>query len=144
MSSLKNYLIATLGWFAWYAILMNYFWAFYSSHHPFLDWAISILLPDYKFPYYFLIYSSDIVLSILLAFPFALLMQRWLPPSPWKYIALAVTAVFLWEYRVVLSNFDTLLFFISTPSAYFGFVLTLGLLPLTYLLSRWLRARYAA
>ncbi len=144
MKKLKLHAICTLGWIAWYALPMQFFMAFYSTHHPFLDWAVSTLIPDHKFLYYSLLYSSDIVLFFLLTLPFSIAMQYWLPPKPWTYIATAVFVVFLWEYQAVWSDSETLRLFLSSPTAYAGFAITLGLLPIAYIVSGRLIARYAA
>ena len=93
--------------------------------------------------YYVLLYSSDIALNLLIAFPFALLLSYLLPSRPWMYIGLAVFLVFVWEYQNVWSNYETLVSFATNPRAYIGIAMTIGTLPVTYFIAAGLRARNA-
>ncbi len=116
---------------------------YYGAHHPFLDWAVANLIPDHRVLYYTLLYTSDVALLLLMSLPFAIAMHHFLPHAPWKYIGTAVTIVFLWEYRVVWADYALVLDFLANPRAYIGIMITVGLLPVSYLLSAKLRARYA-
>jgi hypothetical protein len=122
---------------------MQMFLGYYSAHHPFLNWAVTTLLPDYRVLYYALLYSSDVVLFLLLALPYSIALQYLLPRRPWIYLITAASVVFVWEYRGVWSDFESLANFLTSPSAYIGIVITLGLLPLAYSISVKPRARYA-
>jgi hypothetical protein len=143
MRQVKLHAICTIGWFLWYSIAMQVILGFYSSHHPFLDWAVSAFLPENPAIYYLVLYSSDIALVLLMALPFSMVLQHFLPSNPWRYLLTAALVVFIYEYRNVWSDIDTLVHFFTTPSAYIGILITLGLLPLAHTVAVRLGSRYA-
>jgi hypothetical protein len=141
-SKIGAFLAVLFVWFA-YSRMMMFFWGYYASVNPLLDWAIADLLPDNRFLFYTLIYAHDLLVNVLLALPVGYLFRRYLQESLWAAMIATVILVFLWDYRQVFWGEASDIEFFSSFGAIVGAFITLGLLPLVYYLAGKWGGKYA-
>jgi len=121
------------------ALSISFVWGLYVTHGLFLTWMIdAVLLPGHKFAFYAAIYAHDALLNIALAYPFAMLFARLYEATVgWRFIVIAVFAMFLSIYWSVLFSGGAVGFFVDhAPRSIIGATMSVGSLPVAYFLVR--------
>jgi len=118
---------------------ISFVWGFYVVYSPFLTWmSDGVLLPGHKIAFYAVIYTHDLVVSIALAYPFAMLFAHlYKPIVGWRFILIAALTIFVFGYWSVLSSGGAVVFFVDlAPQSIIGVVNLVGSLPIAYYLVR--------
>jgi len=87
------------------------------------------------------IHPHDILVNLLLAFPFAYLLSLIKPERKWWYVALAVIPLGLYQYRIVILENTADFFLVGGVGAIIGALTAFGSLPIAMYLVTALKAR---
>lgn len=118
---------------------ISFVWGLYLGHSPFLTWmSHSVLLPGHKIAFYAVIYTHDVLVSIALAYPFAMLFAHiYRPTVGWRFIFIAALTIFIFGYWSVLTSGGAVAFFVDlAPQSIIGAMKLVGSLPIAYYLVR--------
>ena len=132
MSKLRSYILPVLSGYALYLVQIL-FWGLANIYGPLPDidsWLIAALLPDNRELFYFIIYTRDLFINIILALPFAVPFLKLKNNQKWLALVLVILPTFIYTNRLVLFGFQPVhLFLISSLGFYYGVIISLGLLP---------------
>ena len=84
-----------------YDLILVRVWSYLSIYNPLTNWLLDEYASARPELFTNLVVIHDLLVNIVLAYPFALLISHIRPDRRWWYVAIAVGLVFLWEYRVV-------------------------------------------
>ena len=134
MSNIKPFIIPVLSGYVLF-LVQALFWGWAVIEGPLADnhsWLVSTLLPDSTSLYYFITYSRDALINILLALPFALPFLRLNFKQKVIALVLAVVPVFLYEYSLLLFDSQPIhIMLFNSFGFYYGVFVSIGLLPFT-------------
>jgi hypothetical protein len=85
-----------------------------------------------------LITVHDTVVNIVIAYPFALLILRTPAYFRWRFVAVAVAASFIYDYRLVILDSSEWHLFLTTRVDYYGIIADILVLPFCI----WLASRH--
>ena len=87
-----------------------------------------------RIAFYAGIYTHDVLVSIALAYPFAMLFAHLYKPTVgWRFIFIAALTIFIFGYWSVLSSGGAVAFFVDlAPQSIIGVVMLVGSLPIAY------------
>ena len=109
------------------------FWGYFPNHNPVFDWLIEVLAKQgHEIGFRIAVYALDLVVSVLIAIPFAILISTLNPKNEWKYLWVALAVFFCllnWSAFVTPQDFVQVLKFWSY---YIGTLVTVSSVPLAY------------
>ncbi len=143
MNNWKPELIVIVFWFMYRLLIIWLATQIYLQTHFIIEWAITNL-QSYEFPILkIFMHLYDLILITILTIPFAIFAVKILPSkSLWPTLAISVCLVFLWEYRLPFTDYETFVAVFSFSQAYIGHFYVLFLLPIiAYFIKRLDRAK---
>jgi len=144
VSIIKPWFYATVVGLAYYYV-SRLFWDYVVLDLWHIEWLYDLLREQIISSETFraVIHPHDILVNLLLAFPFAYLLSLIKPDRKWWYVALAVIPPGLYQYRIVILESTADFLFVGGVGAIIGALTTFGSLPIAMYIATALNARKA-
>ncbi len=123
-------LLGIVVWVAYYSLVMPWLWNLVSQL-DLVGWMSE--RTDTTEGFYRLAFVLDLVINFVLAAPVAFLFAL-LVKKPWTFVIAGALLGSLWSYRLVLTDYEMMLFFVTSFPAAGGVFISLIVLPLGVLL----------
>jgi len=126
-----------------YYYVSGFFWGYVAHDLWHIEWLYNLLREQRISSWTFraVIHPHDILVNLLLAFPFAYLLSLIKPERKWWYVALAVIPLGLYQYRIVILENTADFFLVGGVAAIIGALTAFGSLPIAMCLVTALKAR---
>jgi hypothetical protein len=131
VNNCKPGLVVICSWFLYSITIIWLSAKIYIHTHFITEWAFANLL-EYEFPVLTLfLHLYDLIIRILLTLPFAIFAVKILPTkSFWPTLIISVCLVFLWEYRLPLTDYELFVTVFSFSQSYVAHFYVLFMLPI--------------